>query len=792
MWLTQMPALLSTVELQALQPRVLGATRERMLRELAEALAVLTAEHALVLVLEDLHWADASTLDLLAILARRPEPSRLLVLGTYRPTELLSDSHPLSSLVHELLAHKLGVELVPGLLCEDDVAAYLRQRFAQSVFPPRLTKVLYHRTDGNPLFLVSMVDDLVAQGVILQADDHWVLQGESEHLTTAVPESIRHLVARQRERLQPEEQQMLRAASVAGMEFSVAAVAAALETEVVSVGERCARLAERQQFLRSIGIVAWPDGTTAARYGFTHALYQHLWHERVNIEQQQQWHLRIGERKEAAYGSRASEIAAELAMHFEQGQDYRRAVPYLWQAANNALQRSAPLDAIILLTKGLRLLETLPDNLERLQLELILQTTLGTPLIVTQGYATPEVEKVYARAQELCQQAGEIPQLFPVLLGLWIFNLVQGKLQQARQLGEQLLSPAYNIQSPGRLLRAHTGLGMTLFFLGELAPALEHLGHSLALYDPQQHRSYSLRDGQDFGVISLSFTSVVLWLLGYPDQALKKSDEALTLARELHPFSLVWALIVAAIFHLLRRERQAALQQTETLLALCEEHGFSQFVGMGRLYQGVTLCQQGRTEEGVTQIRQGLAAQQAAGMELVKPYHLSLLAEGCEKAGSPEEGLNVLVEALEKVNSSGERVYEAELHRLKGMMTLQQAKQKSKGKSQKSKIETDPQGEAEAYFQKAISIAQRQEAKSLELRATMCLARLWLAQGKGAEAHRRLAAVYNWFTEGFDTADLQEAKALLAQLTSGEGTGEKFTPSSSPTVPQNTTPSPTG
>lgn len=246
-WLTQMPALLSTVELQALQPRVLGATRERMLRELAEALEVLTAEHALVLVLEDLHWADASTLDLLAILARRPEPSRLLVLGTYRPTELLSDSRPLSSVVHELLAHRLGAELALGLLSKDDVAAYLRQRFARSVFPPRLTEVLYHRTDGNPLFLVSMVDDLVVQGVILQADDHWVLQGESEYLMTAVPESIRHLVARQRERLQPEEQQMLRAASVAGMEFSVAAVAAALATEVVSVGEQCARLAEQQQ-----------------------------------------------------------------------------------------------------------------------------------------------------------------------------------------------------------------------------------------------------------------------------------------------------------------------------------------------------------------------------------------------------------------------------------------------------------------------------------------------------------------------------------------------------------------
>ncbi|MGH8614200.1 MAG: ATP-binding protein [Gammaproteobacteria bacterium] len=796
-WLTQMPALLSTVELQALHPRVLGATRERMLRELAEALEVLTAADALVLVLEDLHWADVSTLDLLAVLARRPGPARMLVLGTYRPAEMLGDGHPLNSLVHELLAHRLGVELALGLLSEDYVAAYLQQRFSQSVFPPRLTQVLHRRTDGNPFFLVSMVDDLVAQGVILQADDHWVLQDEGERLMTTAPESIRHLVARQRERLQPGDQQLLRAASVAGMEFSVAVVAAALETEVVSVGEQCARLAERHQFLRSMGIVEWPDGSVASRYGFTHALYQHLWHERVSIEQQQQWHLRIGERKEAAYGNRASEIAAELAMHFEQGHDYRRAVPYLWQAAQNAMQRSAPLDAIILLTKGLRLLETLPDTLERLQLELFLQTTLGTPLIVTQGYGTPEVEKVYARAQVLCQQVGEIPQLFPVLLGLWIYTLVRGKPRQARQLGEQLLSPTYSVQSPGRLLRAHTGLGMTLFFLGELAPAHEHLKQSLALYDPQQHRSYSLRDGQDFGVISLSFSSLILWLLGYPDQALKKSHEALTLARELHPFSLVWALIAAAIFHQLRREGQAVLQQTETLFALLEKQGFSQFVGMGMIYQGVTLCQQGQAEEGVTQIQQGLAAQQVAGMKLVKPYHLSLLAEGYGKASQPEQGLKVLAEALEEIRSGGEQVYEAEIYRLKGELTLQKFQVPSckfqVGQNPKSKVQgprstktnaqhlnpnSDAEAEAEAYFLKAIEIARQQQAKSLELRAVMSLVRLRQHQAQDhatrtthhavrpalTEAHRMLATIYNWFTEGFDTADLQEARTLLEEL----------------------------
>jgi predicted ATPase len=264
-WLAQMPALLSTVELQALQPRVFGATRERMLREFAEALEVLTTERTLILVLEDLHWADASTLELLALLARRREAARVLVLGTYRPMEVLGNGHPLSSMVRELQAHGLCTEAALPPLREEDIEAYLQQRFPRQVFPTRLAQVLHRRTEGNPLFVVSAIDDLVKQGVMLQVDENWVLQGEVERLGTEAPENIRHLVARQRERLQPDEQQVLEAASVVGMEFSVTAVAAALESEVVAIEDHCARLSERQQFLRPAGIAEWPDGTVAAR-----------------------------------------------------------------------------------------------------------------------------------------------------------------------------------------------------------------------------------------------------------------------------------------------------------------------------------------------------------------------------------------------------------------------------------------------------------------------------------------------------------------------------------------------
>lgn len=684
-WLTQMPALLSTVELQALQPRVLGTTRERMLRELAEALEVLTVEHTLVLVLEDLHWADASTLDLLAILARRPEPSRLLVLGTYRPTELLSDSHPLSSLVHELLAHKLGAELTPGLLCEDDLIAYLRQRFARSVFPPRLTEVLYHRTDGNPLFLVSMVDDLVAQGVILQADDHWVVQGESEHLATAVPESIRHLVARQRERLQPEEQQMLRAASVAGMEFSVAAVAAALETEVVSVGERCARLAERQQFLRPVGIAEWPDGTVAARYGFTHALYQQLSHERVSIEQQQQWHLRIGECKEAAYGSRASEIASELAVHFEQGRNFQQAVHYFLQSGENALRRSAYQETVLQLTKGLKLLAISADTPRRINQELHILTTLGPALMALKGYGASEVENLYNRARELCQQLGETPQLLPVLGGLWVFYQVRAQLRTARELAEQTLPLARRLERPTALMYPHMWLGQTLFCLGELGLSREHLEQSTHLYDPQRDSPHTTISPQDPRETCLAYISWALWLLGYPDQALEKSAQACALGEEVnHHLSLAHALNFAAWLYQARKEPQAVQHCLETVITLLGEDGSSYRLAQATILRGWAQVEQGEIKGGIVLIQQGLLTWKATGAEALRPCYLALLAEAYHKAGNTGAALDALTSALEHVNKTEERWYEAELYRLMGAtLRLQEANQQSTVKNQK-------------------------------------------------------------------------------------------------------------
>ena len=774
-----MSALLSTAELQELRLRVHGTTRERMLREFAEAFEMLTTEQTLVLVLEDLHWADVSTIELLAMLARRPDPARLLVVGTYRPAEVLGSTHPLNGLVDELLAHHLATDVALSALKKEDIATYLHQRFPQSMFPSRLADILHQRTEGTPLFLVSIVEELLAQQVITHVQDTWSVQDHNEQLTTVIPDSIRHLVARQRNRLAPHDQHTLEAASIAGIEFSVASVAAALDAEMVAVGALCAHLAECQQFLRPAGIAEWPDGTVAARYGFRHALYQHLWHERIPIEQQQHWHLRIGEWQERAYGERAGEIAGELAMHFEQGRDYRRAVRYLQMAGENALRRSATTEAVSYFTHGLDLLRISPETPERALQEMRLQLALGPVLIALKGYGTEEVEKTYARALELYKRVEDTPQLFPVLFGLRGYYLTRAQYHTARQLAEQCLALAERTQESALLVLSSFGLGAALYFLGEFTLAHHHFEHGITLYNPAQHNPHVLPAAQDPGVTCRTYDAFVLWTLGYPDQALQRSPEALTLANEVsHPFSVVWAFTLALNVHLFRGEGRAAQEVAEQSIALATEQGFVVFAARGTFDRGYALVAQGQQAEGIRLMRQGLTDLRAIGSYPGHSLQLVRLAEVHGKMGQTDDGFTVLTEALAFMNEHDERVAAAELYRLKGELTLQRGARDlglgARSSSPQASSLTSPAlkeavREAEGYFLRAIEIAQKQQAKSWELRATTSLARLWQKLGKTQEAHRLLSAVYHWFTEGFETKDLQEAKAVLGSLAANLG-----------------------
>ncbi|MBI3802044.1 MAG: AAA family ATPase, partial [Deltaproteobacteria bacterium] len=635
-WLVQMPALLNATELEALHRKVAGATKERMLRELTEAVEVLTAERPLVLWVEDLQWCDHSTLDWLAFVARRRERARLLVLGSYRPVETIVREHPLRAVKQELQVHGQCAELALGLLSEAAVGEYLAARFAGGVRDrvplQRLARTIHRRTDGNPLFMVNVADHLLSQGALVQADGQWTLKREGE-ATATVPENLQQMIEQRLAQVNPTARLILEVASVAGVEFSAAAVAVGAEMVLEAVEEHCAELARREQFLRTSGTSEWPDRTVATRYSFQHALYQEVLYERLSAGRRRQVHQRIGEREEQAYGERAREIAAELAVHFEQGRDYRRAVQYLQQAGENATQRSAHVETISHLTKALELLKAFPDTPERLPQELGLQLPLIAPLSATKGYGAPEVERVCARALELCRQIGETSRLFPVLLRMQAVHLARAEFQKACSLGEQCLILAQQTQDPVRLVSSHYVLGVTLLHLGEFAPARAHLEQGIALHDCYRDRVDFRSDLlQDEGVSCRSHAAVALWYLGYPDQAVNRSYEALTLAQEQsNPYGLVYKLSLTVMVHQLRGEGQRGQEQAERAIALCHEQGIPLYLAMAMILWGWALTEQGQEEEGIARIRQGLAAWRATGAEILLSHWLALLAEAYGK-----------------------------------------------------------------------------------------------------------------------------------------------------------------
>ena len=753
-WLVHLPALLTSAERKTLERTTHESTPARMLRELADALEMLTAAHPLILVLEDLHWSDHATLAWLAYLARRPDPARLLILGTYRPIEVIVEAHPLRRMLTELRQHGYCTELVLDYLSEAAVTAYLTQSLGSTSLPVGMAPVLHRHTHGNPLFLRAVVDELRAQQVLEEVDGCWQVRGAWETITGMVPESLRQLIEQQLERCSSDEQALLEAASVAGRTFTTAAIAAAVAQPEDRVDRQCTLWARQGRFVHAGETETWPDGTVTARYRFVHALYHEVVYRRVAAGQRVHLHRRIGERAEGAYGVQACDIAAELAMHFERGRDYPRAVAYLQHAADTAVRRYANAEAATHLAKGLALLERLPATVERTQQELALQCALGASLMAVKGFAAPDVERAYARALALGQQAEATPQHCLVLWGLLQFYQVRAAFQTALELGERLIGLAQRLHDVDLLLAAHNGVGTVLPYRGELRTARTHLEQSIALYDPHTHHARTFFYGTNLKADSLAHLAQVLWLLGYPETALQRGHEALALAHThepLHVFTLAHVANYLAVVHHLRREARLAQERAEVGRRLSSEHGFAAEWGRGTLLQGWAHVLQGQGE-GLGQMRQGLAAYQATGAEVWKPYYLALLAEAYGRGRQRAKGLRLLTEALTVTDTNGETWWAAELHRLRGALLL--------GHEGARRLSV----EAEQCFQRALALAQNQQAKSLELRAAISLSRLWQQQGRETAAYELLAPIYGWFTEGFDTADLQDAKALLDEL----------------------------
>jgi DNA-binding SARP family transcriptional activator/predicted ATPase len=747
-------ALEELVAHQAASPAGPGPQQSDLFEQYTRVLHRLARSGALLLVLDDLQWADAGSIDLLFHLSRGLSGSRILIVGAYRPEEVAlprqGERHQLAPVVHELLRVfgdvRVDLDQAGG---REFLEAFLDTE--PNDLDSAFRETLYRQTSGHPLFTIELLRGMQERGDLVRDPSGQWVEGVALDWDT-LPARTEAVISERIGRLAGPLQEMLRVASVEGEEFTAEVVARVQAADERPVLRLLSSELDRQHRLVSARRMQRLDGQRLSRYRFRHILFQNYLYGGLDTVERAHLHEEVGRALEGFYEGRpdeVAEIAAQLAWHFREAGLVEKAVPYLLQAGRRAVRLSAHEQAIAHFAKALESLERLPDTPERTGQELEVQMSLFTPILMLKGFAAPELGRACDRAWELCRELGETPQVFTALWHLGSFYATRGNYTTSLEIGEQMLRLALEADDPVLIALARWGLGFDLVRVGGFASGLDHLEHMIAFYDPTLHQSLAFTYGSDPGVATRSWASWASWFLGHPDQAVRHSQQALALAQELsHPAALAFAQGVASLFHLMCRDLKRAEQLAQRCHHLATEHKFPHWLILMGFVRGCLDAERGGTQEGIDQMRRSLAHYKAIGTEDIRSMMLALLAEGHRRAGQASEGLETLAEALAFVRETGERFYEAEIHRLQGELLLVQG----------------DTGRAEASFQRAVEIACQQGAKSWELRAVVSLSRLWQGQSKMDEAQQVLAETSGWFTEGFDTPDLKEARALLEEL----------------------------
>ena len=732
-----------------------ATSQERLKREFLAFLQELCRHRPLLLFLEDVHWIDTSTVDLLAYVAAHFESLPLLLVLTYRAGEMLERKNPLLQLKLDLEVRGFCRELSLRFLGKEDVEAYLALEFPQHRLPHRFAEFLWQRTEGNPLFMVDLVRDLRDRKLIVLEQGRWILAQPIDEIGSDVPASVRSMIQRKIESLSEQDRKLLQAASVEGAQFHSSVLADVVSADPADVEERLERIEQIHFFVQAIGEKEFPDGTLTLHLRFVHALYQNALYAMLTPTRRTSLSAATAKSLLQFHPGSQASVAHELALLFEAAREFSRAAEFFQIAAERAARVFANEEAAILARKGLEMLSKLPQSVEKTQKELALQVTLGPVLVSTRGFANVEVEQVYTRARKLCAELGQSPHLFPVLWGLWNFYEVKGQLDTALQLAQQMLQLAEESKDDALLLEAHYAIGDTLFWAGEFEESLQHVEQSLKLYHRPKHHSLAfVYGGYDPAVACLAYSAWDLWMLGHPEQAVARSKESLALADALHhPFSQAIALSFAAMLHHARHDPAATRQFAEQTIALCAEHGIAIFLEMGKIMLGWANNQEREGTEGIELIREAISDWRASGAELVIPQFQQVLAAALAECGSYDEALLAVEEALSVISNTGDRSFEADCWRWKGELLWRRREGADSIHS-----------EAEACLHKAIAIARQQKAVSLELRAHLRLSPLLAARGEVEVAHQSLAEIHGKFKEGFDNHDLKHAKRILDEL----------------------------
>ena len=754
-WLAQLKKF---VERKSALPADLTLQQSHLFEQYTRVIQALSREKPLLLILEDLQWVDEASASLLFHIGRQIKGHRILVVGSFRPTEVAvgreEKRHPIVPVLHEFKRDfgeiELDLEKSDG---HEFVDAYLDSE------PNKLGKVfretLSTQTKGQPLFTVELLRAMQEQGMLVKdREGRWV-EGRAFDWHK-LPSRIDAVIMERISRLTEKMRDVLTLASVEGQEFTAEVIARTRKEEVRELIKVLSSELEKRHHLVSAKGVRNLGNQRLSLYVFQNSLFQKFLYNGLDEVERTHLHEEVGNILETLYGEQAEEISVQLARHFQEAGILPKAMGYFAKAGTRALHLSAYAEAIAHFGKALEILRTIPPSLERDLHELSFQIPLAASQQAIHGYGAPEVSSTYGRMKDLCQKVGESPHVIYALYFLANYHWLRAEHATALEFTEHMMNLAQKADDPLSLAVTHTLHGTLSFIIGRLSSALEHLEHMNAFYSRQEHAHLAFIYGQDPGLISLCSTASVLWCLGYQDQALEQSRKMLVVARQVgHPFSLAAALALDTLFHLLRRDVGTLEERGKELAALAEEKGFLFFVGVGIFKLGWVSAHQGRVEEGIAKLRQALDLYQATGVRFTLTDLLGSLAEASGMTGDVEKGLEFMSQALAEVERGGERYYEAELYRLKGELLIRKAERDGLTALEK---------EAEICFEQSLAVARRQMAKSFELRTAISLGRLFKKQGKGGEAKKLLESIYGWFTEGFDRPDLKEAKSLIEEL----------------------------
>jgi predicted ATPase/class 3 adenylate cyclase len=704
--------------------------KEKTFQLLIDQLKGLAARQPVLILFEDAHWIDPSTQELLHLLVPQMQPLPILLVITFRPefTPPWTGHTHVTQLSLSRLSQRQATVLIEGLT-------------AGRSLPPNVLAQILVKTDGVPLFVEELTKTVLESGLLEDRGDRHELTGPLPPL--AIPSTLQDSLMARLDRLAPVKE-VAQIGAVIGREFSYRLLAALSPLDETALQEALSHLVSSELVFRRGTI---PDAT----YSFKHAFVQDAAYASLLRSRRQQLHAEVTSVLQERFPDLADSQPEILAHHLTEAGLTDAAIDCWQKAGQLAAERSANPEAAAHFERSLELLKALPENAERDHRELDLLTALGSTLLITKGHTSPAAGGLYQRARDLCRSVGATPHLAPVLQGLRLHHMWRAELEPARRAAEELLELANKTQRTGDRLEAHRAVGVVDFYAGELLAARKHLEKGIELYDPQEHGTHALRYEHDPGQTCLSHAARVLWMLGYPDQAVERAEQAIEVAKATsHAASVAEALDWRAEVSLLRREAWETQERAAAALALGAEHGLRDWTAIAAVMHGWALSEQGQHVAGAAQAREGMLKLAETGERLFHDRFLAVFAQVLRASGQVKDGLAALDQALASALETGFNQWNAELQRLKGELIV-------------ARKELD-KAAVEACFREAIETAQRQEAKSLELRAATSLARLWAEQRRRAEAHDLLAPVYGWFTEGFEIQDLKDARALLDEL----------------------------